>query len=356
MEEKLLTSENIRYNEIKNTIKIWPYLDDTSQAVLPYTLKYLSKDANMAVNIDLSNVSRINSSIAAIALKKLVSLVISEKTRRYFKIIMPDNEEVLSFMQNTGFLKILDYYFHFDNYWGDLFDTDQAHIQNETYNVIENIFGIKKTSFPIFHLKYNKKKERESVNAFCEWFDDEVLSLLDKYNVKTDALFSVITEIAKNSLDHTGNDAFCGVDLLENLDNNIGELIFSFSDLGGGISQKIRRYLKENPQRDLRADIWKHGSLTDMYKWAFTVGNTTSKKITNKGIGMTMIIEGANNLNMDLSFFDAKSMMQISKSDYKYTYEQDGYSKNSLSHEELRKKSWNTGNQVGFYYYGRLRF
>ena len=65
MEENLLSSENIRYNEIKNTIKIWPYLDDISQAIFPYTNRHLSKDHNMVVSVDFSNVKRINSSVSS---------------------------------------------------------------------------------------------------------------------------------------------------------------------------------------------------------------------------------------------------------------------------------------------------
>ena len=71
---------------------------------------------------------------------------------------------------------------------------------------------------------------------------------------------------------------------------------------------------------------------------------------------MTMIIDGANNLNMDLSYFDANSMMQIPKS-IKNNPEPIGRpNKNPLSHSELRRKAWNTENKVGFYYYGRLKF
>ncbi|MBR6091457.1 MAG: hypothetical protein IKQ09_01395 [Bacteroidales bacterium] len=339
--------EDVRYNEIKNTIKIWPYLDDISQTIFPYTFKYLSNDPQMVVNLDFSNVKRINSSISAITLKKIVSLVISEETTRFFKIIMPEDQIITSFLQDTGFLSILDDYCHFNKYSGDLFDVN-VEIQKTTNSVINRIGDIKKTSFPLYCLKYNEDDPRESVNVFSEWFDDNVLSLLEKYSIRTDVLFAVITELAKNSLDHTCNDAFFGIDVVENTNENSGELLFSCSDLGMGISQNVREHLRKNPQKDLRFDVWRHASLTDMYKWAFTLGNTTSKNSNNKGIGMTMIIDGVQELKMELMFFDARSMMQIPDSQH--------YSDNSLSHEALRRKSWNTENKVGFYYYGRLKF
>lgn len=341
--------DEIKYNEDKNFIKVWPYLDDVSQAIFPYSSKYLSKDRNMVVNLDFSNVKRINSSGATITLKKLLSIVLLDKTYRPFKLIMPEDKSVEKYMQTSGFLSILDSEFHFGSYRGDLFEQIQPiEIRNGTETFVEEQSNIKKTAFPIFHLKYNPQKERESVDNFSEWLDDNVLSILDNYNVKTDVLFSVFTEIAKNSQDHTENDAFFGIDLLENANTRNGELLFSCSDMGVGIAQTIRKYLEGNPQEELRADIWKHGSLTDLYKWAFTLGNTTSRKTTNKGIGMTMIIDGAHDLNMDLSFFDARSMMQMPKSLF--------YSSESLNHEELRKKAYNSENKVGFYYYGRLKF
>lgn len=341
--------EKIKYNEDKNFIKIWPYLDDISQAIFPYSSKHLSKDNNMVVNLDFSNVKRINSSGAAILLKKLISIALLDKAYRPFKLIMPEDKLVEKYMQSSGFLSILDSCFHFGKYHGNLFEQIQSiEINKTTENFIEEQSYIKKTSFPIFQLKFNPEKERESVDKFSEWLDDNILSILDSYHVKTDVLFSVFTEIAKNSQDHTENDAFFGIDLLENTNTKKGEILFSCSDMGIGIAQKVRKFLEENPQDDLRADVWKHGSLTDFYKWAFTLGNTTSRKTTNKGIGMTMIIDGAHNLNMDLSFFDARSMMQMPKSLFYYP--------ESLNHEELRKRSYNSENKVGFYYYGQLKF
>ena len=362
-----MLSEELKHDEDKNFIKIWPYLDDISQEIIPYLLNRLSEDKNknkVVVNLDFFNVKRINSSGSAIVLKKLISLVLGDKYPRPFRLIMPEEKSIEQQMQNSGFLAILDSYFHFGKYYGDLFEQIkpvEINANTENYISYDEQLSIKKTAFPIFHLKYNPEKERESVEQFADWLDNNVLSILNNYNIKTDSLFSVFTEIAKNSQDHTERDAFFGIDLLENMNTKRGEILFSCSDMGIGIARKVRQFLKENPQENLRADMWKHGSLTDLYKWAFTVGNTTSKKvfpfalsdttskkIINKGIGMTMIIDGAHNLNMDLSFFDAHSMMQMPKSLF--------YFPESLNHEELRRKVYNTGKKVGFYYYGRLKF
>lgn len=346
--EDFISNDDIKYNEIKNTIKIWPFLDDISLTIFPYSNRYLSKDSNMVVNLDFSNVKGVSSSIAAITLKKLVSLLIKNKETRSFHLIPPYDKLIIKRMQNMGFFAILESYFHFANLTGDLFNKQTFEIQKKTTLDTEEYLGVTKTAFPIFKLEYNSSNERASVEEFSDWLDRNLLERLDKnYHIKTEVLFSVLTEIAKNSQDHTKGDAFWGFDLIENHQNKEGELRFSCSDLGYGIAQTVRDYLEENPQEDLRADVWRHGSLTDFYKWAFTLGNSTSSKSNNKGIGMTTIIDGAHELNMDLFFFDARSMMQIPNTLF--------FQKNALNHEELRRKAWNTENKVGFYYYGRLK-
>jgi hypothetical protein len=339
--------EDVKYNEDKNSIKIWPYLDDISQAIIPYSDKYLNN--KWMVNLSFAEVQRANSSVIAITLSKLVSILTGKPYS--FKLIVPENETIEIFLQDSGFFAIIDEYLNFSNAIGNLFEkVEIPDIRRDTkkYFSQDEKTNIRKTSFPIFHLKYNPDNEREAVDEFSNWLDDNILSILDKYNVKTDILYSVLTEIAKNSQDHTENDAFFGIDIIENLNSQTGEFLFSCSDLGIGISKKVRKFLKENPQKDLRPDAWRHFSFTDCYKWAFTLGNTSSKKITNKGIGMTMIIDGAHNLNMDLSIWDAESMMLMPKSLY--------FAPESLNHEELRKKVYDTGNKVGFYYYGQLKF
>lgn len=348
--EDYYSFDNVRYNESKNTIKIWPFLDDMSSVIFPYSNRYLSDDANLAVNLDFYNVRKVNSSCAAITLKKLVSLVTQNRAKRPFKLIMPEDKFIEKRMQDMGFFSILDSYCCFNNsYIGDLFEENQpVIIQKETKLCVDEDFNLKKTSFPIFVLEYNPNDIREAVDRFEKWLDSNLLKRLDEnYHVKTDVLFSVLTEIAKNSQDHTENNAFFGFDLIENKTRGDGEFLFSCSDLGGGIAQTVRGYLKTNPQEYLRSDVWRHGSLTDFYKWAFTLGNSTSSKSNNKGIGMTMIIDGAYELNMDLFFFDARSMMQIPNTLF--------FQENALNHEELRRKAWNTENKVGFYYYGRLK-
>ena len=340
--------EDIKYNEDKNSIKIWPYLDDISQTIVPYSSRRLND--KMVVNLSFSEIRRAKSSILAITLSKIVSELASK--HYVFRLIMPENKYIENILQDTGFFSILDDYLKLsNNIIVNLFETIENPIikrNTQIFSSLDEKTNTRTTSFPIFHLKYNPNNERESVEKFSNWVDDNVLSVLDRYNVQSDILYSVLTEIAKNSQDHTENDAFFGVDIIENFNNNSGEFLFSCSDMGRGINKTVREFLRKNPQGNLRFDAWEHFSFIDSYQWAFTLGNSSSKKPQNKGIGMTMIIDGAYNLNMDLSIWDALSMMLIPKSLR--------FSPKSLNHAELRKKAFNTKNKVGFYYYGRLKF
>ena len=342
-------NNEIKYNEEKNTIKIWPYLDDISQAIIPYSSKYLNN--KWVVNLNFSEVRRAKSSILAITLSKIVSELANKNYS--FKLTTPENKYIESILQDSGFFSILDDYLKFpNNVIVNLFETiENPYIKRnpQIFSSLDEKTNIRTTFFPIFHLKYNPNNERGAVEEFSNWLDDNVLCVLDKYNVQSDILYSVLTEIAKNSQDHTENDAFFGIDIIENLNTNSGEFLFSCSDMGNGISKTVRKFLKENPQENLRPDAWKHFSFTDCYKWAFTTGRSSSKNTRkNKGIGMTMIIDGTYNTNMDLSVWDAESMMLVPKSLHFFP--------ESLSHTELRKKVFNTRNEVGFYYYGRLKF
>ncbi len=83
-------------------------------------------------------------------------------------------------------------------------------------------------------------------------------------------------------------------------------------------------------------------SLSDAYHYALSPGKTTRPNSKdNKGIGMSIIFDVARSINMNLSVFDALSRGLLSKA-------------KDRTHVELRKVFYNTGNDVGFYYYGEL--
>lgn len=328
-----------KYLKDKNSIKIWPYLDDISQHIIPYSDQHLSRTNNMIVNLDFSSVRRINSTGATITLSKLVSLLTGKNYS--CKLVFSDAKEnslIKEFLQKTCFLNILDEKIQFEK--ADLFETVVINKFPESYVEFDEINKIKKTSLPIFHLKYNKKNDRENVELFSDWISDILIEKLSKFKIRLNVLLTLFNEIAKNSQDHTGNDAFWGIDIIENLNSKSGYLLFSCADMGRGIYRNVKDYIKQNTSH-LRKDASEHLSYSDAYQFAFTIGNTTSRKPRNKGIGMSMIIDSACILNMDVTIWDARSMLLIP---------------NNISHTELRKNAFDTDNKVGFYYYGRLNF
>lgn len=329
----------VKYNKEKNTIKIWPYLDDITQAIIPYTDTHLSKASNMVINLDFSSVKSINSAGATITLVKLIDLF--KNRGSLYKLVFPKKEDdtyIEDYLQKSSFLNLLDEKTNFEKI--NLFDKIEINRIPESYIVFDEKQNIKRTSLPIFHLKYNKDCDREIVEDFSDWIADIFIKYLSKYKIKINVLLTIINEIAKNTQDHTMNDAYCGVDIIENLNSNTGTILFSCADLGIGIYQNVKGYIKHNPTH-LKDTTHGHLSYTDAYKFAFTMGSTTSKKPRNKGIGMSMIRDGASILNMDLSIWDARSILLVPK---------------RISHTELRKNAFDTGNKVGFYFYGKLNF
>jgi len=325
---------DIRHNKNKNSIKIWPYLDDTSQGIIPYSVEHLSKNNKMVINLDFSCIRRVNSSTSTIALSKLISSL-SPKKGYTFRLIMPEDVYIEEYLQKIGFFSILNNSIYLEQ--ANLFETNYINHSPTEYITFDKLHNVKKTSFPIYHLKYNKHNDRESVELFADWVTDVVLSNLLTFK-KKNVLISVIKEIAKNSHDHTKNDSFFGIDIINNLSSGSGELLFSCSDLGLGITKNVKKHLANDSLLNRAKDKF---SYTDAYHFAFTIGNTTSKKLRNKGIGMSMIRDGANILNLDLSIWDGRSML---------------FTPADISHAELRKNAFDTGNPIGFYYYGRLKY
>lgn len=337
---------DIRYLKNKNSIKIWPYLDDVSQAIMSYSEKSLSKNTNTVVNIDFSQVKRINSSSATIALTKLIRLI--KKTQNNaFKIVMPEDGTVRDFLIGSGFLHILTNRIISEKSieFGSISIEDQI----KPYIFFDEINKIRKTSFPIFNLKYNKDNDRASVNEFMDWITDLLFAKLSNYKIEINTLLSILNEIAKNSQDHTEDDSFFGFDIIEFENSNTGELCFSFTDLGIGIADHIRNSLRrreslfdndDDEYKHLRKDVYKHISFTDAYHIAFTY-YSGSKKARNKGVGMSMIRDGRKHINLDLSVWDEKSSLLVP---------------DITSHSELRKNAYDTGNKLDFCYYGRLKF
>ena len=166
----------------------------------------------------------------------------------------------------------------------------------------------------------------------------ETLSSFSKMsNVNICQFIVVLTEMIKNSADHTDNEAFFGLDVVQ--ENKKVAIHFVFGDMGLGIKKNIQTYLATSVLKKKRAS---HLSFSDAYHFALTQGCTTKPKSeNNKGLGMTLIREGSQGANIDISMFDAYSRCLLSAI-------------TKITHEELRKFFYPfTKDQTQpFYYYG----
>ncbi|MBL0151945.1 MAG: hypothetical protein IPP93_00015 [Chitinophagaceae bacterium] len=158
------------------------------------------------------------------------------------------------------------------------------------------------------------------------------------YKLKVNIKFiQILHEIAKNSADHTEQNAFFGLDI--NIKDENLVVKFSLGDLGVGINQNVRSVLKDDESYKLKD---KHLAVTDSYNYALSMGFTSKPySMVNRGIGMSTIFDLSKQINMKLSVFDAKSRGLLSNA-------------KNISHVELRKVFYNVGFSVGFYYYGEL--
>jgi hypothetical protein len=103
----------IKYNNNKNSIKVWPYLDDISQAIIPYSDEHLSKSRDMVVNLDFSCVKRANSSGSAITLAKLIYLLTGKRGYLY-KLVMPEDSSIEEYLQKSGFFALINDKFYLE--------------------------------------------------------------------------------------------------------------------------------------------------------------------------------------------------------------------------------------------------
>lgn len=183
---------SVNYNPNKNSIKIWPYQDDMTQAIINYRDIRLSKERNTIVNLDLSGIKRICSSGAVILLHKIISSLSGKK--RMYRPIMPEDEKVSQFLQDSGVMSILSSNLDFVSQ--DLFESVEISKAHKTYTETDN-HNIKISS-PIYQLTYNNSDDREQVNDIANNMVDLLMdSNIPQEYFKINIFISVITEILK---------------------------------------------------------------------------------------------------------------------------------------------------------------
>lgn len=240
-----------------------------------------------------------------------------------------DNNEVplLNTISSLNFFKIINRY-----------ATHNPLFQNKYHEELAPPITKEEISFPIYEIDYNKYEiRRKALHDLKSWVYDNLYMYYDDYDFILPQLASIINEIAKNGADHTTHNAYIGMDVSINHPNNTIKISFSIGDLGIGINQNIRNHASDDIKK--RLDNW---DLTQTYREALSPGFTTKKESKdNKGMGMSLILDGAQGMNLNLSVFDANSRGILNLI-------------STLVHSEIRKNFFNIGKDTGFFYFGEI--
>lgn len=312
-------------------IKIWPETVHYLPAVSP--LQRLAGHEN-DIRLDFSECREITTTGLTVLLLRLLRLLHGGNQHRKWKTDDIADSKICKSILSLSFFHHLNSYctnysiFAQTNYCGP-------------FNPIDNNFlsGRNAKSYPIICLDFtaNPEERRIVIKSFKKDLFNYLIEIEKSYNIHTNQIVAILVELAKNSADHTTGDAFFGMDIIFNNDDI--ELHFVFGDLGSGINQHIQDHLPTN----IISTRGKHWSLCESYRHALKTGYTsTPERSSNKGLGMSLILDGAKGINMSLSVFDAESRGVLS-------------SLKSVTHEELRKHFIAFAKDRTFFYYGFVR-
>jgi len=327
-------------------LKIWPEIVDYMPATIPFA--GLSSKANKGRHLvlDFDNCKKVNSTGLNILLIQLLKLMNLKEYRRPWEFNPTTDDLAIEKLHKLGLFAKLNQY----SPVSDLFWKDQYNKVNENEIVEDLNSGEIIQSYPLFSIEIANEdhlaRRKQLLGVLREWLYGNFFELAKEFDFNISNLINIITEIGKNTADHTESDLFLGIDVIRDKVGNHIKIHFSVGDLGVGINNNI----KDNYQKDrsnnfqVLKDRRAHWDLTFAYLWALTTGNTTKvKSKANKGMGMASIMECARNVPMELSVFDAQSRGLLSN-----------LNPNSLSHKKVRKNFHTIGKMVGFFYYGEI--
>jgi hypothetical protein len=314
-------------------IKAWPETVHYLPSTTPF--QRLAGHEN-DIRIDFSECKQVTTTGLTVLLLSLLRLLQRGKSKRGWETDNNDNNPVFDTIINMGFFHHLNKYCTNNSIF-----TSNTNYAGPFYPTVHKfLYGRKVTSYPIICLDFtnHKNNRRNVLKEFRMQLFKHLIELESTYHIHTNQLVAVLVEMAKNSADHTNGDAFFGMDIIHILENNTIELHFVLGDVGIGIKQHIQDHLPT----ELKISRGEHWSLYESYRYALKHGYTsTPERNDNKGIGMSLIVDGAKGINMSLSVFDANSRGILS-------------SLKSVTHEELRRHFIAFTKDNSFYYYGHL--
>lgn len=326
-------------------LKVWPDLTDYIPATVPFSGINSKATKGKYLLLDFDNCKNVNSSGLNILLIQLLKLLTIEAYQRPWEFYPLKETNAIDKIHKLGLFNKLNKYSPVT----DLFWHPKFNVVNENEVVEDLNSGEVIKSYPIFSLKIKsgESNRREALlGELRSWCYERLFPVSQEYNFNFPNLINIITEIGKNTSDHTDSDLFLGLDVIHDKAGNYVKIHFSIGDIGKGITIHVKdhyeKILKKSPEE--KKDRLAHWDLTFSYLFALTTGNTT--KVTskaNKGLGMASIMESSSKVPMDLSVFDAQSRGILSNLDA-----------NNLSHKKIRKNFHAVGKPVGFFYYGEI--
>lgn len=316
-------------------IKVWPELVSYLPSVSPF--RGMTK-SNHCLNIDFSGCREITSTGLTFFLIRLLKFMLDGPTDRGWETNNHSKNHIFDMAIKLAFFN------HLNNYFGknrSMFGLE-TNFEGPFNKPIEHFcfYNRETLSFPVYCLKFNDHygHRRDLLKYFKKDLKDKLTFLEKEYHIHINQLIIILTEMAKNSADHTSDNAFLGIDIVKYPEKKLVALHFVFGDLGNGIKQHI----EENLPPNIREKRSPHYSLYECYYWALKHGYTSNPSSgENKGIGMSLILDGAKGINLNLSVFDVYSRGVLST-----------LSKNT--HEEIRKHFYPFSREAnqGFYFYG----
>lgn len=310
-------------------VKAWPDLTGYIPA-LPVLAdaRRQAKTEKPLVEVDFGNVR----SVSAVGLTVFIFQLLRFLGQYRFAIIRKEcSEKIKDQISQLGGFEILAALF--GSLQPELLSEEESDLPNESCPL-----GNK--SLPIYHLKFGEGEQRsKAVTTFLHKISDDFIEIFKDVCFEANGLLMLLNEIAKNSADHTKEDALFALDVFH-VDNKTSRISFAFGDFGVGIKRHIEEHL---PPEEIKRKP--HFSLYEAYRLALKQGYTSnSAPNRNKGQGMTIIMDVASSLGMHLSVFDAWSRGVLSQ------FPNAG----RQSHDSVRRIFHNVGHDVGFFYYGEI--
>jgi len=320
---------------VRKTKPYYVHLPAQCHGLTSLAAKWDSDRARKAsqINVDLTSLESIDI-VALVVFIARLRIFLESVDAQSVRVELPTSPKVLSFLSRLGALN------WFENlnklqHGPDLFETTEEKQENEASRYELLLTDPPRVKQALWLLNASSSKSRQD---WIVYFRRELRGLLDSQaecDFGREQLYIIVTELVKNTIDHSGKDAYLGLELLmDESDRRILRMQFVFCELGDGISSSIRRYLgslqgETHEHAELKRLAMK-GAIADLLRLAFKPDFTTKPESgVNFGVGLNLILQGARGVGMSCMLLDSHSAVNLSSLD----------SKLPLSHTSVRSGS-----------------